>query len=161
MAETIYRKPIKKTDMETMLFMIAPILDEGKSVKITVTGFSMYPLVSSRRDAVLLKKCGVLKKGDVPLIRRADGSYILHRIVKEKNGAFAVMGDYETKAEYPVYREQAVAVAEGFYRKGKYISCRGWVYRLYCFFWMRTRCIRPFLLKSMAILANRKSKMKR
>ena len=33
------------------------------------------------------------------LFQRSDGSFILHRIVGEKNGAFYFCGDYETKKE--------------------------------------------------------------
>lgn len=158
MAEIKYQKPVKQADMETMLSMIAPMIEQGKSVKLTVTGYSMYPLVSSRRDAVMLKKCGSLKVGDVPLIRRSDGSYILHRIVKEREGAFAVMGDYEIKEEYPVYPEQVIAVATGFYRKGRYISCDSFLYRAYSVFWRHTRAIRPFLLKTAGKMARKKSR---
>lgn len=129
--------------------LVLPMIEQGKTVKITVTGFSMYPLVSSRRDAVLLAKAEEIKVGDVPLFVRKDGSYILHRVVGEKDGAFVAMGDYETKKEYPVYREDIVAKAVGFYRKGRYIDCESAGYRVYSFLWRKTACIRPFLLRTM------------
>ena len=118
-----------------MMALVLPMIEAGKTVKITVTGFSMYPLVSSRRDAVLLAKPDDIKVGDVPLFVREDGSYILHRLVGEKDGAFIAMGDYETKEEYPVYRENIVAKAVGFYRKGRYIDCKSRMYRAYSFVW--------------------------
>ena len=145
-----YEKPVKKTDMASLYPLIAPIINQGGAVKIKVTGYSMYPLVSSRRDSVLLGKCGKLKIGDVPLFQRPDGSFILHRIVGKKNGAFYVMGDYETKKEYPVYPSQIVAVAKGFYRKNKFWSCDSFSYKLYSAFWRKTVSIRPFLLKRLA-----------
>ena len=156
-----YQKPIKKTEAQTLMAMALPMIEAGKQVKLTVTGFSMYPLVSSRRDAVLLAKADTLSVGDVPLFQRADGSYILHRIVAKKDGAFAAMGDYETEREYPVKEEQVVAKAIGFYRKGTYIDCKSFSYRAYSFFWRKTAFMRPFLLKTMAKMARRKEKRKK
>lgn len=145
-----YKKPVKKTDMKTLYPLIEPIIKQGGTVKIKVTGYSMYPLVSSRRDSVLLGKCVKPKIGDVPLFRRKDGSYILHRIVGKKNGAFYTMGDYETQREYPVYPEQIVAVAKGFYRKDRFWSCDSFTYKLYSALWRKTVFVRPFLLKRLA-----------
>ncbi len=158
MAENNYKKPVKKADTKTMFSVIEPMIQEGKTVKLTVTGYSMYPLVSSRRDAVLLKKCERAKVGDVPLIKRENGEYVLHRIVGKKDGAYFLMGDYETKREYPIYPEQVIAVAKGFYRKGRYISCNSFGYKIYRIFWKLALPIRPFLLKNMAILASIKGK---
>ena len=150
-----YRKPIKQTDAKTLMALALPMIELGKTVKITVTGFSMYPLVSSRRDAVLLAKAEDIKVGDVPLFVRKDGSYILHRLVGEKDGAFIAMGDYETEPEYPVYRENIVAKAVGFYRKGRYIDCKSKGYRAYSFVWRKTAVLRPFLLRTMGKMAIR------
>lgn len=156
--ENTYQKPVKKADSETMLSMIAPLIENGKTVKLTVTGYSMYPLVTSRRDAVLLGKVDALKVGDVPLFQRPDGSFILHRIVGKKYGAFKLLGDYETKIEYPVYPEQVIAVAKGFYRKERFISCDSFGYKAYNFIWRLLRPIRPLLLTLLAKLAYRKGK---
>ena len=155
-----YKKPVKKAEADALMALALPMIAEGKTVKLTVTGFSMYPLVSSRRDAVLLGKAETLKVGDVPLFKREDGSFILHRIVKEKNGAYATMGDYETTEEYPVLPEQIVAKATGFYRKERFIDCRSFSYRLYSLFWRKTVFARPLMLKCMARLSDMKNKRK-
>ncbi len=151
-----YKKPVKRAEAENLMPLVLPLIESGKSVKLTVTGFSMYPLVSSRRDKVLLAKAETLKVGDVPLFRRADGSYILHRIIKEKNGAFATMGDYENKEEYPVTKEQIVAKAIGFYRKDRFIDCGSMGYRVYSFLWRKMVRLRPFMLHFMAKAARMK-----
>ncbi len=161
MGENSYKKPVKKTDMASLYELIAPVIEDGDTVKINVSGYSMYPLVVSRRDRVLLGKVEQLKIGDVPLFRREDGSFILHRIVKIKDGAYAMMGDYETKEEYPIYPSQIVAVAKGFYRKEKFISCESAIYRLYSFVWRHTLCIRVPILKLLAKMVSFKTKNKR
>ena len=145
-----YKKPVKKADVRELMALVLPMIENGKNVKLTVTGYSMYPLVTSRRDAVLLAKAETLAVGDVPLFQRNDGNFILHRIVKEKDGAFVTIGDYETEEEYPVYRENIVAKAVGFYRKGKFIDCNSKRYKIYSRFWMKTVKIRPFLLRLLA-----------
>lgn len=157
---SMYQKPVKKTDMASMFPLISPIISQGRTVKIKVTGYSMYPLVSSRRDSVLLGKCDRLKNGDVPLFRRPDGHFVLHRIVGKKDGAYVLMGDYETKKEYPVYPEQIVAVAKGFYRKDRYWPCNGFRFRLYSLVWRHTVWMRPLLLKVIAFIADLKPKRK-
>ena len=56
-----YKKPVKQTDMAALFPLIAPIIEQGGAVKIKVTGYSMYPLVSSRRDSVLLARFCTLR----------------------------------------------------------------------------------------------------
>lgn len=150
---------IKQTDMETMFPLIEASIASGGNVKLKVSGFSMYPLVVSRRDSVLLTKADNIKVGDVPLYKRSDGSYILHRIVGKKDGAFYTMGDYETKKEYPVYPEQIVAKAAGFYRKDKFIDCNSKTYKLYKFLWTHTLFLRPLLLNLIADIGKNKKRM--
>lgn len=150
---------VKQTDMETMFPLIEATIASGGSVKLKVSGYSMYPLVASRRDSVLLTKADNIKVGDVPLYKRDDGSYILHRIVGKKDGAFYTMGDYETKKEYPVYPEQIVAKASGFYRKEKFIDCNSKRYKLYKIFWTHTLFLRPLLLNLIADMGKNKKRM--
>lgn len=151
-------KNIKLTEADLLFSVVEETVANGGSIKIKIAGFSMYPLVTSRRDSVLLTKADKIKKGDVPLIKREDGSYVLHRVVGVKDGYFALRGDYEQKIEYPVNPEQVIAVAKGFYRKDKYVSCDSFLYKLYTFFWMNTIAIRPVTLKILASCSDIKDK---
>lgn len=151
-------KNIKMTETDVLFSVVEETVKNGDSVKIKVAGYSMYPLVTSRRDSVLLTKADKIKKGDVPLIKRGDGSYVLHRVVGIKDGYLKLRGDYEQKMEYPVDRKQVIAVAKGFYRKEKFISCDSFLYKIYTFFWMNTVAIRPVILKIMGKSAQMKDK---
>jgi hypothetical protein len=73
------RKKIYKSTTELSEVMLG-LINSGTDVKITVTGNSMRPMLRHRRDTVVLTSCDVntLKKGDLPLYVRDDGSYILH-----------------------------------------------------------------------------------
>lgn len=151
-------KNVKKTDNDILMPIVLESVNSGKDARIKISGFSMYPLVESWRDGVLLTKAGKIKKGDVPLIQREDGKYVLHRVIKIKNGMFALRGDYEQKIEYPVSPECVVAVAKGFYRNEKYIPCDSFWYKIYKVFWMNTALIRPIMLKLLAIRGAKKTK---
>lgn len=151
-------KKIKIAESEALFSFTEETVANGGSIKIKIAGYSMYPLVASRRDSVLLTKAQKIKKGDVPLIKRDDGSFVLHRVVGIKDGALMLRGDYEQKIEYPINPERVIAVAKGFYRNEKFISCDSFLYKLYTFFWMNTVAIRPVFLKLLAIRSNIKGK---
>ena len=69
-------------------------LEEGKTVKIRLKGNSMFPLLSSGRDSVILQKSpsDSLKPMDVVLFKYC-GNYILHRIIKRDGMRLLLQGD--------------------------------------------------------------------
>ncbi len=151
-------KNVRKTDNDILIPIVLESVNSGSDARLKISGFSMYPLVSNWRDSVLLTKVDSIKKGDVPLIKRDDGSYVLHRVVKIKDGKLGLRGDYEQKIEYPVSAENVVAVAKGFYRNERFISCDSMLYKFYKMFWMNTAIIRPMMLKLLAIRSSKKQK---
>ncbi len=139
----------------TRLHELSPVMVEcmeaGSEVVLIVTGNSMRPFLASGRDQVVLKKCDAttLQVGDVPLYRRADGQFVLHRIVDLGASTYTMCGDAQTEKEYGVPSNRIVAVAVGFHRKGKYVACTAFWYRVYVRVWMVLRPLRPVLLRSM------------
>ena len=114
---------------------IAPIIESavasGKRVKLNVTGSSMCPMLLSTNDTVILEKVEEVKKYDVLLFKRKSGKYILHRVIKIKDGVYTIAGDNETKKEYPVYPDEVVARVCIYTRNGKSHSTNGkrfWIY---------------------------------
>ena len=69
-------------------------LEEGKTVKIRLKGNSMFPLLRSGRDSVILEKSPAhsLKPMDVVLFRYY-GNFILHRIIKREGMRLLLQGD--------------------------------------------------------------------
>lgn len=137
----------KLTDMSILGPFIELQIREEKKVKLTVTGDSMYPLLKSRIDTVVLDTPKNLKKYDIVFYKRDNGRYILHRILKEKNGIFTIAGDNELKKEYPIRKDQIIAKVCSFTRKGKSHDAHELFYRVYAFIWVNFFSIRPFLLK--------------
>lgn len=152
----------KITDMNLLGAFISDSISQGKEVNLTVTGDSMYPLLKSRVDTVVLVMPKKLKKGDIVFYKRDNGSYILHRILKIKNELLTISGDNEMQKEFPVKQSQVIGVVKKFTRKGKEYSINSLWYKLYSFIWRVGFRYRPIMLKLIFktghIRARRKSK---
>ncbi len=140
---------IVMTCLEELSPVMMECIEAGSEVVLIVTGNSMRPFLASCRDQVVLKKCdaSTLQIGDVPLYRRADGQFVLHRIVDIGASTYTMCGDAQTEKEYGVPNNRILAVAVGFHRKGKYVACTDFWYRVYVRVWMVLRPVRPILLK--------------
>ena len=108
---------------------------QGYYVSTTV-GWSMWPMLRNRRDRVIVLPLGEerLQKYDLPLYRRPDGKYVLHRIIAVKDGYYVIRGD-NTYVKEKVRDEQILGVMSEFYRKGKRIDATNKKYRAYARFW--------------------------
>ena len=114
-----------------------PIMEEqlnaGKTVSFRPNGNSMLPLIRPCVDTVLIKQAPAkLKKFDLPLYRREDGTFILHRIVEVKKDRYTMRGDNQNVLERDIKRDQILAVAVGMYKNDTYISFSGVKYWIYC-----------------------------
>ena len=106
-------------------------------------GKSMLPLIREGLDTVrLIKVNRPFKKYDVILYQRANGQFVLHRIVRVHQQGLDLMGDNQWSIERDVDPKQVIALMSGIYRQEKYIPCTSLPYRLYarrrvCFRWGR------------------------
>jgi len=148
----------KVVRMEELCPMIQELLAGGSTVQLTVTGISMRPMLMHRRDQVELTMApSKLHRYDIPLYKRENGSYILHRIIKvDQNGTYTCAGDGQTHLETGVRQEQVIAVVQSFTRKGKTISCKNKGYQLYARVWTVLLPIRPILLQMIKALGKGK-----
>lgn len=117
--------------------LMREILDGGGSFTLTVTGTSMYPFILGGRDRVTLSPLPKkLRKNDLPLYRRGDGAFVLHRIVRvEKDGTYTMCGDHQTALEKGIRHEQLIAIATAYVRKGRRLTNRNLLYRIYRVLW--------------------------
>lgn len=131
---------------------LAPLIEEqlkaGADATIVVTGNSMLPLFRSGRDRAVLTVCDpkVLKKGDVPLYRRENGQYVLHRIIGQDAAGYRLCGDAQSVIETGIKPEQIIGVMKECYRAGRHIVCTNRWYRVYVSIWTMLRRVRPYLL---------------
>jgi len=150
----------KITDMNLLGAFITDSISKGSEVNLTVTGDSMYPLLKSRVDTVVLTMPKHIKKRDIVFYKRDNGSYILHRILKVKNGILTIAGDNELKKEFPVRADQVIGVVKEFTRKGKAYSVKELWYRFYSFVWCLFFPARPFMLRTLIKLATARNRRK-
>ena len=68
-------------------------LRSGKTCVSTTVGDSMEPMLRNRRDTIIIEPVhGRLKRYDLPLYRRPDGKYVLHRILHVKKEGYIICG---------------------------------------------------------------------
>ena len=119
-----------------------------------ITGTSMLPLLKEGRDRVELEPCSQerLKKGDVVLYKKNDGTLVLHRIIKTENREFfTVLGDHQFKNAERVNKNQIIAVACGFFIKGRYVNEKTRWYRLYKKIWLCNLNVRRIILAVLSL----------
>ena len=88
-------------------------------------GASMYPLLRTHKDIVVISKAEhPLKIGEAPISKvKGAQNLILHRIIDiAADGTYIIRGDNTYKREY-VSKENVVGVMTAVYRGGKYIDC--------------------------------------
>ncbi len=132
----------EQVSVEMLLPFLKELLQEGKSVNLTVTGNSMMPLLRDRLDSVVLVKPESLKRFDIVLYEQQSGKVMLHRIVKCLKDGYMIVGDNQIEVDGPVEESRIVALVSGFNRNGQFIPCSKWWVRLYAFIWGHGRIFR-------------------
>lgn len=117
----------------------------------TTHGVSMYPMLRDRRDHVVIRPLppgARLRVYDVPLFRRPNGQYVLHRVLRVCDGYYQICGDHQYQMER-VPDDWILGRLESFWRGNRQIDCaknRG--YRLYVRLWCGLFPVRALWLRS-------------
>lgn len=73
------------------------------ALRVPLIGHSMQPLVRKMRDIVtILPVSRPLRKGDIVLFRRADGVYVVHRLIRIEKDAVQTLGDNCPRPDAPL-----------------------------------------------------------
>ena len=146
---------------EASLHDLMPLIRErlaaGQSVRFSPKGISMLPMLRQGKDSVELSPLpSGLKKYDLPLYQRDDGSYVLHRVVRVAR-TYTCMGDNQFAEESGVRPDQMIALVTAFYRGARRYSVEHPVYRLYCRLWYHSRHLRRFCSRAIRALKRKLS----
>lgn len=123
------RKYISPKTAENAVFVTTsdfmPIIEErigaGHSVELAVRGRSMLPTLKEGRDSVILSPINrELKRYDIPLYRRTNGRYVIHRIV-DFSDEYTMAGDNQHVLENNIKGQQIIAVVTAIKRNGRLI----------------------------------------
>ena len=97
--------------LSSLLPFIEEAFEKGTTFKIPITGTSMNPLLYEKRDFVLIRKPALpLSVGDIPLYRRRDGHFVLHRIVGKDDNGYILCGDNQFLLEHGIRDEHIIGV---------------------------------------------------
>lgn len=120
---------------------------EGHLVYTNV-GNSMMPLIRQGRDLMVIvpKPADRLKRYDIPLYRRDDGKYILHRILRVRSDDYVLCGDNQWRRETGITDRHIIGVLQAVVRDGKTIPVTDWRMKLYAHLWCDLYPVRVLLL---------------
>ena len=130
--------------LDDLMPLIQEQLEAGKNVKFSPRGVSMLPMLRQGIDSVVFSPVpGKLRKYDLPLYRRDNGQYVLHRIV-EAGDTYTCIGDNQFVSEPGIRHDQLLAVVTAFYRGERLVKVAALPYRVYCRAWHYSRPVRHF-----------------
>lgn len=122
------------------------VIKEKGELIYTNVGDSMYPLIHPR-DLLVIKKPELpLKRLDIPLYKRDNGQYVLHRIVKIKDGGYLICGDNRCTMEVGITDRHIIGVLTDIVRNGETISVYSPSRRVYAHLWSDCMLLRRGVL---------------
>ncbi len=116
---------------DQVLQLIKERVARGDTATLIVTGNSMAPLFKSGVTTVELRLPKRIKKYDIVLYQRKDGTVVLHRVVGIKGNLLSCRGDNEIVTEKGVSLSSVAAVAVASETNGKRKNLQGAKSRLY------------------------------
>lgn len=111
---------MKQISLAELLPFVEEAFSRNTTFKIPITGTSMNPYFVQGRDYVFIKKPdSPLEIGDIPLYRRDDGAFVLHRIVDKDENGYVMCGDNQFILEKGITDNHIIGVVCTICRDGK------------------------------------------
>lgn len=98
--------------MEELLPIIKESIRDGGQFVFYPSGDSMRPTIIPEQDCVVLVEPNDIKKYDLVLFTRIGGKFVLHRIMKIKNGEYTIKGDNQNWTETTSHESVVAKVHE-------------------------------------------------
>lgn len=134
----------REIPIDDLFPIIKEQLDSGGSAVLTISGTSMSPLFIDRKTSVkFIKPSNQPQKYDIIFYRRADGKYILHRIVGKNKDGYICRGDNQFENEFSVSEDSIIGIVTQ-YNNGKWIATSSFKHWVYSRFWVNTIFLRKF-----------------
>ena len=131
-----------------MMEEIRTLISEGRTVTITVKGNSMNPFMVHMRDQMTLGpwKDEDIKVGTVALVRDTYGNHLIHRIIKVDKDTVTLLGDGNVLQTEVATKDNIIGIMYSINRKGREISSKSRIWRMYSRFWMLLTPVRRYPL---------------
>ena len=132
-------------DKDTMYQEISRFIAEGKTVSITVKGYSMNPFLMHMRDQITLGpwKDEDIRKGTVALVRDVRGNVLIHRI---EGDTIILEGDGNIGLQEKATLESIAGIMHSITRKNRTYSSKSFIWKAYSWIWMVLRPVRLYPL---------------
>lgn len=102
---------LTETRMKELHPIICESIKDGGQFVFYPSGMSMYPTIKEKQDCVVLQEAKNLIKNDLILYTRENGQYVLHRIIRVKNGKYTLCGDNQHTYERGLPESSIIAMA--------------------------------------------------
>ena len=136
-------EPIRLSDYEEL---IREILASDGEFRLYPRGTSMLPLIRQGLDSVALRQLNrPPQKYDILFYKRADGSYVLHRVKEVTPTGLTIWGDNQYRLEHGVTDDQIIGYAARIFRGETELDCQSLKYRMYLWLW-HFKVVRRILL---------------
>ena len=146
---------LRVEEPQVLMPKLLALLEAAESVPLVISGNSMSPFLTHRRDTVYLSRVQrPLKKGDMILFRRDSGDYILHRILRMENGMYILIGDAQNWVE-PVRDDQVLALVTAVRRKDKLLKEGDFWWFFFEKIWIRMIPLRCPVMKLYALVVRK------
>ena len=154
------RKEIVYIPNDEFCTSVRQMLEEGKDVDFTVTGNSMWPLLKSRRDRVVLTLCKPqdIRKGEIVFFEALPSKFLLHRVTKLKGNTFETTGDFNTFRDGFFSKDCVIGKTVKIVRKDKSYGIDSILMRLYSALWRALFFARKPLIKLLFWISRRQTK---
>lgn len=131
-----------------MMEEVRRLVSEGKTVTLTVKGYSMNPFMSNMRDVITLGawKDSQLCKGCVALVRDTRGNYLIHRIIKREGNLVTLMGDGNIGQTETATLDNVIAIMYSIQRKGRIYTTDSFTWKAYSWIWDKLTPVRRYPL---------------
>ena len=98
-----------KPRMEDVYPFIEESIKDGGQFVLYPRGTSMNPTIYEGKDCVVLSEITEPRQFDIVLYKRKSGQFVLHRIMKIRNGKYIMCGDNQFLFEKGIERNQLLA----------------------------------------------------
>lgn len=137
-----------KVSLVDMYDIMVEMLASGKTVTFNPAGRSMLPTIHDKDDRIVLTKViEPLKRYDLPLYRRDNGQFILHRVISvNTDGTYNMCGDNQWTLERGINHDQIIGLVIKIERRGKEFSVDNWLYKFYVKIWVAIMPLRHLVI---------------
>lgn len=144
---------MRKLDTDAYLSTLRDLVNQGKEVRLIISGSSMTPFLVHERDSILFSKPdSPLKRGDMVFYQRENGQFVMHRILHVKPEGLYIIGDAQIEIEGPVDPSCVFARITKINRKGKWIGPGQFWWWFFQHIWLSIIPLRPYIIKLYSLI---------